>query len=62
MALFMGVNAYAQNIEKSIEVIVSNDWKNDKADEPVVINLNKLDLGFTAKSVIVWDGDKEIPS
>lgn len=62
MALFMGANIYSQNAEKTIEITISNEWKKDKIDEPIVINLNKLNLGFTAKSVTVWDGNKEIPS
>lgn len=62
MALFMGATVFAQNTEKTIEVTVSNEWKKDKVDEPVVINLNKLGLDFVAKSATVWDGDQEIPS
>ena len=62
LALLMGASAYAQSGEKTIQVTVSNDWKESKTDEPVVIDLRTLDLGFTVKSATVWDGSTEIPS
>ena len=62
LALLMGATAYAQSGEKTIQVTVSNDWKESKTDEPVVIDLRTLDLGFTVKSATVWDGSTEIPS
>ena len=62
MALWMGATTFAQTSERTIEVIVSNEWKKDKVDEPIVIRLKDLNLGFTVKSATVWDGNKEIPS
>lgn len=62
LVLCMGVSIYAQNAETTIQVTVNNEWKVSKTDEPVVVNLNDLELNFTVKSAIVWDGNKEIPS
>lgn len=64
LALLAGcfTNSYAQKAEKSLTVTVSNEWTKNKADEPVVIDLNSLKTNFTVKSATVWEGDKEIPS
>ena len=52
--------------EKSLSVTVKNNWDEPKKDEPVVIKFKILkdwkNLSMKVKSVIVWDGDKEIPS
>ncbi len=52
----------AQALEKKIQVIIENPWQSTKTDEPVVINLQNLETGFSIKSAIVLDGDTEIPS
>lgn len=54
--------ALAQKSEKTIQVEVSNAWTKAKADEPVVIDLNKLNPGFRVKSAIVMEGVTEVPS
>lgn len=48
--------------EKELTLTVSNSWKEAKQNEPVVVNLEKLSLGFTVQSVIVKEGTTEIPS
>ncbi len=48
--------------EKTLTVEVTNDYAKAKTDEPVVVDLHALGLGFTVKSAVVWDGDVEIPS
>ncbi|MBQ8521235.1 MAG: DUF4861 domain-containing protein [Bacteroides sp.] len=62
LALLMGAASFAQSAEKTIQVTVSNEWKESKTDESVVIELNGLGLDFTVKSATVWDGSTEIPS
>lgn len=52
----------AQTTEKTITVEVSNTWKHNKTDVPVVINLNDLQPGFRVRSAIVMEGNTEIPS
>ena len=41
---------------------VSNEWNQNKTDEPIGIDLNNLKAGFNIKSATVWEGNKEIPS
>lgn len=48
--------------EKELTLTISNSWKEAKQNEPVVVNLEKLNLGFTVQSVIVKEGTTEIPS
>ena len=48
--------------EKELTLTVSNSWKEAKQNEPVVVNLKKLNRGFTVQSVIVKEGTTEIPS
>ncbi len=48
--------------EKELTLTVSNSWKEAKQNEPVVVNLKKLNLEFTVQSVIVKEGTTEIPS
>ena len=48
--------------KKELTLTVSNSWKEAKQNEPVVVNLKKLNLGFTVQSVIVKEGTTEIPS
>lgn len=55
-------NSFAQKGEKTLTVEVSNEWTQNKTDEPVVIDLNNLKAGFNIKSATVWEGNKEIPS
>lgn len=53
---------FAQASEKTITVEVTNAWKQAKADEPIVINLNDLHTGFRIQSATVMDGITEVPS
>ena len=55
-------NSFAQKGEKTLTVEVSNEWNQNKTDEPIVIDLNNLKAGFNIKSATVWEGNKEIPS
>ena len=55
-------NSFAQKGEKTLTVEVSNEWTQNKTDEPIVIDLNNLKAGFNIKSATVWEGNKEIPS
>lgn len=57
MAAALGLQAQ----EKEITLTVSNTWKEAKAYEPVVLNLNELNPGFVVKSAIVMEGTTEIP-
>lgn len=57
-----GINAFAQNTEKKIQVVIENPWNTAKTDEPVVIDLQSLDTEFNVNSAIVMDGKVEIPS
>lgn len=59
-ALLSCINLFAA--EKSIMLEVRNDWQKDKANEPIVIQLDKLKSDFPIKSAVVWDGTTEIPS
>lgn len=53
----------AQKDATTITVEVSNPWNRAKTDEPIVIDLNKLNVGFKVKSALVrMDGSTEIPS
>lgn len=52
----------AQKDATTITVEVSNPWNRAKTDEPIVIDLNKLNVGFQVKSAIIMDGSTEIPS
>lgn len=59
MLLFCGM-ASAQT--KTLDVTVTNDWKEDKVDEPVVVKLpDAKKLGFEVKSVTVKCKGKEVP-
>lgn len=49
-------------LKKAVTVEVSNNWNQSKTDEPIVIDLQSLHIGFSVKSVTVMEGDKEIPS
>ena len=64
LALLAGcfTSSFAQKGEKTLTVEVSNEWNQNKIDEPVVIDLNNLKANFNIKSATVWEGDKEIPS
>ena len=48
--------------EKSFTVIVSNDWSEPKENVPVVLDIGELNCSFDVKSVIVVEGNDEIPS
>ena len=53
-----GVNAE----EKTFTITVSNDWSEQKENEPVVLSIKDLRCGFDVKSAIVMDGTQEIAS
>ena len=55
-------NSFAQKGEKTLTVEVSNEWNQNKTDEPIVIDLNNLKAGFNIKSATVWDGISLLPS
>lgn len=57
-----GINAFAQNTEKKIQVVIENPWNTAKTDEPVVIDLQSIGTEFNVKSAVVMDGKVEIPS
>ena len=48
--------------EHSFQITVANDWKKNKVDEPVVIDINKLNIPFGVKSAIVSCENEIIPS
>jgi hypothetical protein len=48
--------------DKTVNITVSNEWNEAKTDEPVVLNVEDLNLGFEVSSAVVFDGGKEIPS
>lgn len=48
--------------EKVLTMTVNNTWKEAKQNEPIVLNLDELNLGFTVQSVLVKEGATEIPS
>ena len=52
----------AQKQEKSLTIEVSNNWEHAKTDAAVVINLQKLKVGFKIKSAVVTEENIEIPS
>ncbi len=58
MAAALGLQAQ----EKEITLTVSNNWKEAKQNEPVVLDLKELKPGFTVQSVVVKEGTTEIPS
>lgn len=64
LALLAGcfTSSFAQKVEKTLKVQVSNEWNKNKTDEPIVIDLHSLKTDFQVKSAIVWEGDKEVPS
>ncbi len=49
-------------VEKEIWVEVTNSWNQIKNDEPVVIDLQSLQLPFQVRSAVVWSEGTEIPS
>ena len=54
----MALNAQTQ----TLQVAVANEWKEDKADEPVAVKLpDTKKLGFEVKSVTVKYKGKEVP-
>lgn len=61
MSLFLSVSSVNAE-EKTYVITVSNDWNEPKENEPVVLDVKALKCGFDVKSVIVWEGDKEISS
>ncbi|WP_270439211.1 DUF4861 domain-containing protein [Bacteroides bouchesdurhonensis] len=65
IALLMGCCSLplnAQKQEKSLTIEVSNNWKQEKTDAPVVIKLKELKVGFKIKSAVVTEENIEIPS
>lgn len=65
IVLFLGgcpLTTWAQMTEKTLSVEVHNQWDRAKADEPVVIDLTKANVGFRVRSAVVWEGQTEIAS
>lgn len=58
--LFAGLKAYAE--EHRFQVIVANDGKTNKADEPVVIPLDEIIVPFKVQSATILSNEGEIPS
>lgn len=54
--------AQPQKDATTFTIEVSNHWNRAKTDEPIVIDLHQLNLGFQVKSAMVMDGSTEIPS
>lgn len=54
--------AHAQEIKKEVTIEINNSRAKDKTDVPVAIKLSEINPGFTVNSLVVWDGNKEIPS
>ena len=52
----------AQKQEKLLTIEVSNNWDKAKADEPIIVNLRELSVGFNIKSAVVKEGNVEIAS
>ncbi|MDO4163792.1 MAG: DUF4861 domain-containing protein [Bacteroides sp.] len=59
----MPLTAWAQQVQTTqLTVEVSNQWKQAKTDEPVVIRLSEVNPGFRVQSAVVMNGTEEIPS
>lgn len=58
MAAALGLQAQ----EKEITLTASNTWKEAKQNEPIVLAIDDLKPGFTVQSVVVKEGNTEIPS
>lgn len=43
-------------------VDLENDWNQEQAEAPVVIDLHQLNPGFRVRSAVITDGRQEIPS
>lgn len=54
--------AHAQEIKKEVTIEINNSRAKDKTDVPIAIKLSEINPGFTVNSLVVWDGNKEIPS
>lgn len=54
--------ATLQAQEKEITITVSNQWEQAKENEPIVLDIHKLNPKFPVKSAIITDGNNEIPS
>lgn len=54
--------AHAQEIKKEVTIEINNSRAKDKTDVPVAIKLSEINPGFTVNSLVIWDGNKEIPS
>lgn len=59
--LVMGAASAIQAQEKTLTVTVNNTWKEAKANEPIVLNLEELNPGFAVQSALAMDGTTEIP-
>ena len=62
--LFLAMSAVScQSVqEKELTLTVSNSWEENKQNEPIVLNLEKVNPGFNVQSVVVKEGATEIPS
>ncbi len=56
------IPAVGQELEQNFVIEVTNTWHKAKNDEPVVIRLSELEIGFPVRSAIVREGDREILS
>ena len=54
--------ASAADETKTIQIEITNPYSEAKTDEPISLCLEQLEVGFTAKSAVVMNGDDEIPS
>ncbi len=48
--------------QNTYELVLTNKWSEDKIDAPIVLQLNQLGIHSEISSVIVRDGNTEIPS
>lgn len=48
--------------EVSRQIDIENKWNIDKKNEPIVVKLEEIGLGFDVLSATVWEGNKEIAS
>lgn len=58
--ILLPVDLWANKAVRQVEIV--NEWEIDKQDEPVVIDLKKMEFDFTLRSVTVWDESREIAS
>lgn len=62
IALLLSLASFTQAQEKTYRIEIVNNWAEDKTDAPVVISVADLSPSFPVRSVVVSDGNLEIPS